>query len=129
MNVLLDTCVFLWIIADKRDNLSSRALEIYNDIDNDIFLSAVSSWEIMIKTNIGKLKLTESPAQRLPEEIKRTGCQPLPVYHSHALELSSLPPLHNDPFDRMLISQAKCEGLVLLTPDTTIQEYDMEVLW
>jgi PIN domain nuclease of toxin-antitoxin system len=129
MNILLDTCVFLWIIADKREKLSSRAVEVYKNTENDIYLSAVSSWEIVIKTNTGKLTLTESPAQRLPTEIKRTGCQPLPIYHSHALELSNLPHLHSDPFDRMLVCQAKCEDLVLLTPDTAIHEYAIKTLW
>ncbi len=129
MNYLPDTCTFLWIIQGKRNELSEQALDVYRNPENDVLLSSISSWEIIIKSNLGKLSLSGDPIQRLPEEIKKTGCQSLPVYHSHALELNNLPDHHSDPFDRMLVAQTRKEDLSILTPDDKIRDYNVPVLW
>jgi len=129
LSYLLDTCTFLWVIQGNRDELSTEALEVYRDSENDIYLSSVSSWEIIIKHDLGKLTLKGDPARRLPKEIKNIGCQSLPIYHSHTLEVSNLGDTHSDPFDRLLVSQARIENLSILTPDKKINDYEVPVIW
>lgn len=129
MSYLLDTCTFLWIIQGNRDELSTQALEVYRDSENEIFLSAVSSWEIVIKHNLGKLTLSGNPTRRLPKEIKNTGCQSLPIYHRHALEVNNIQDIHSDPFDRILVAQTKVEEFSIITPDEKIFDYEVPVIW
>jgi PIN domain nuclease of toxin-antitoxin system len=129
LNYLLDTCTFLWIIQGDRDELSTRALDVYRDPENEIYLSSISSWEVVIKSNLGKLTLSGEPARRLPEEIKKTGCQSLPVYHGHALEVHNIREVHSDPFDRILVAQARVENLSIVTPDEKISDYEVPVVW
>jgi PIN domain nuclease of toxin-antitoxin system len=129
LSYLLDTCTFLWIIQGNRDELSRKALDVYRDPGNEIYLSSASSWEIVIKHELGKLTLSGDPNRRLPEEIKKTGCQSLPIYHNHTLEVSNIRDVHSDPFDRVLVSQARIENLSILTPDHKIDDYEVPVIW
>jgi PIN domain nuclease of toxin-antitoxin system len=96
---------------------------------NDLLLSAVSSWEIAIKHSLGKLSLPAPPAKYVPEQIAKTGVTPLPVEHSHALRVASLPSHHRDPFDRLLIAQAEGEGATLLTADRQFAPYGIPIEW
>lgn len=128
MKVLLDTCTFLWICAGD-DALSARAVEVFRNPDNEVFLSAVSSWEIAVKHALGKLPLPEPPARFVPEQRSSHGIRPLVLDEDAALHLALLPALHRDPFDRMLVCQALVGGLVILTPDTYITSYPVRSLW
>jgi len=128
VRALLDTHTFLWAALDDR-RLSSRAADLVADIGNEIYLSAVSVWEVAIKHSRGRLSLPEPPDSYIPSRIAVFGYRPLPVEVAHALRAGRLPPHHRDPFDRMLVAQAQVEGLPILTSDANIGRYEVEVIW
>ena len=128
MKVLMDTHTFLWWNTED-PLLSVHAKEIIADGKNEVFLSAVSVWEIVIKTAIGRLILPESPAQYISSRMSMYRFRSLPIQISHAVHVYELPPHHNDPFDRMLIAQSRLESLPLVTKDENIQRYDLETIW
>lgn len=128
MKILLDTCTFLWIITEAKD-LSPTAKEVFKDPTNEVFLSAVSTWEMAVKHMIGKLPLPEAAERFVPNQRKRHSIDPLPLNEEATFHLLKLPPLHRDPFDRMLMSQAIEHEMTLLTPDPLIQQYPVRTLW
>ena len=109
--------------------LSNTARKVLSDGRDDLFFSAASSWEIAIKAGIGKLKLPEPPEDYVPPRIARAGMTALDVTHAHALRVHALPPIHKDPFDRLLVAQAAVEGLTILTADPQIGRYSVPILW
>ncbi|MBN1419497.1 MAG: type II toxin-antitoxin system VapC family toxin [Planctomycetes bacterium] len=128
MKVLLDTCTALWVALDAPE-LSPRAREIFEDPDNEVFLSVVSAWEICLKYALGRLPLPETP-DILVAEIRRGGrMASLPLEEPATLQLFRLPPLHRDPFDRMLICQAIAGGMTIVTPDDAIRRYPVPTAW
>ena len=127
MRYLLDTNVFLWSLAAK-NKLNSKALAVLSSSASQIYFSAASSWEISIKHALGKIQLPAPPSEFIPQVIREMGLVHLDVTSVHALAAGELPPHHRDPFDRMLISQARAEDLLLLTADRTLKQYDVEVL-
>ena len=128
MRFLLDTCTFLWIIGGSPD-LSPRARELFVDPDNDVYLSVVSAWEIALKHAAGRLPLPEAPGRFVPAQRHRHGIDVLDLDEESALHLGRLPPLHRDPFDRMLVCQAIVHGLVVLGPDPLISQYPIRAAW
>ena len=127
MKVLLDTHVWLWWVATP-EKLGERTIAMIADSRNTILLSAASSWEIAIKHRLGKLTLPEPPHSFVPSRMARDGIAALPISHPHALEVSKLPLHHRDPFDRMLIAQARVEGVPLLSADSALEPYSFERL-
>jgi PIN domain nuclease of toxin-antitoxin system len=121
VSLLLDTHVVLWWLAD--DPSLSDEIKARLDHEPDVYVSAVTIWEVAIKQAIGKLE----PAD-LPEQILRSGFRELPVGSRHALAAGRLPLIHRDPFDRMLVAQARCEDLMLVTRDARCRQYDVAVL-
>ena len=121
---LVDTHVWLWLQSSP-EKLDTELLGRLGDESNDLLLSAASSWEISIKYSLGKLKLPEPPQTYVPDRMRRSGTGSLPVEHVHALGVAELPQLHRDPFDRLLIAQARALGLVLVTADPQIIRYDV----
>lgn len=97
-------------------------------LDNELLLSAASSWEIAIKSALGKLNLPEPPEVYVPSRMKRSGVDALPIQHSHALRVASLPAHHRDPFDRLLVAQAALEGLSLVSADPVFDLYDVNLI-
>lgn len=128
MKYLLDTSIFLWSV-DAQERLSARAKEVLEDRRQEIFLSPVVSWEIVIKAARGNLTLARSAAETLNLAFAKFELRSLPVTHPHSLTVGELPPIHSDPFDRMLVAQAKSEGMVLMTADATLERYPVEILW
>lgn len=128
VRLLLDTCTFLWIVAGAPD-LSVRARELFVDPENDVCLSVVSAWEIALKHATGRLPLPEPPERFVPAERRRHGIDVLELDEESALHLARLPPLHRDPFDRMLVCQAIVHGLVILGPDPLITQYPIRAAW
>ena len=128
MRILLDTCSFLWI-ASGSDHLSMKSRNLFSDRANEIFLSPVSAWEITLKHSLGRLPLPENPNKFLPKYREKHGIQSLPLCEEAALQLSRLPDLHKDPFDRMIICQAIADGLAIMTPDELITQYPVQVIW
>lgn len=128
MKLLLDTCTFLWLIGDSPE-LSVPARHLFSDPNNEIFLSAASSWEIIVKNKLGKLPLPQPPQEFIPLWRSRHGIEPLPLDEAAVLQLARLPDYHRDPFDRILICQAIANSLVILTPDPLISQYPVRVEW
>jgi PIN domain nuclease of toxin-antitoxin system len=128
MNVLIDTHTFLWWNMED-PQLSERAKAIIADGQNEVYLSAASVWEIVIKTAKGRLILPESPAQYISRRMSQNRFRSLPVQISHAVHVLELPLYHNDPFDRLLIAQSRLESLPLVTQDEDILRYDIETVW
>jgi PIN domain nuclease of toxin-antitoxin system len=128
MRILLDTCTFLWIIAEP-DKLSAKARESYSDTGNEVFLSSVSCWEMAVKYAAGRLPLPEPPAQFVPVRRQKLGILPLPLDEEASLHSARLPKLHADPFDRMLVCQAITHGLAVLSPDDLIAQYPVRIVW
>ncbi|WP_394843323.1 type II toxin-antitoxin system VapC family toxin [Pendulispora brunnea] len=126
MRYLLDTHCWLWLQSEP-ERLSAL-LDRLADPANELLLSAASSWEISIKYALGKLPLPLPPAEYVPSRMQSSGTSSLPVHHAHALQVSKLPRHHGDPFDRLLISQAQCEGLQIVTADAAFSAYDVELL-
>jgi PIN domain nuclease of toxin-antitoxin system len=126
VQVLLDTRVFLWLLAEPER--LGRHLGTLEDPANELFLSAASSWEIAIKTQIGRLRLPDEPRRYGPDRMRAVGALPLPVEHNHALAVSELPLIHRDPFDRLLVAQARDLRLCIVTADTVMARYEVETL-
>ena len=128
MRLLLDTATFLWVVSDAAE-LSEEARDIFADPGNEVYLSSVSAWEIAVKYALGKLPLPEAPVRFVPLQRKQHGIDPLQLDEEAALHLSRLPPLHKDPFDRMLVCQAVVHHLAIVTPDELIQQYPVRTIW
>lgn len=122
MSLLLDTHLVLWWLTD--DPALSDDIKTRLDHDPDVYVSAVTIWEVAIKQAIGKLA---EPAD-LPERIRDCGFAALAISFEHAITAGHLPLIHRDPFDRMLVAQAKCEDLTLVTRDLRCQRYEVSVL-
>ncbi len=122
--ILLDTHVWLWSILSP-EKLGNEVRAMIEDAENEIFLSAASSWEISIKYRLGKLPLPEPPGTFIPQRLIRDDIRPLSVEHHHACRVSTLPGIHRDPFDRILIAQAQAEGLLLISADQQLEAYDV----
>jgi PIN domain nuclease of toxin-antitoxin system len=120
VRILLDTHFVLWWLADDLD-LGERARELIAAPENLIFYSAASIWEIRIKHALGKLELPDE----FSDALGRQAFEPLAVTVDHAHAIQDLPQLHRDPFDRLLIAQARCERLTILTRDGIIGQYDV----
>ncbi len=127
MKLLLDTQVFLWFISgDSR--LPSAWLDVIRDSHNTVYLSVVSLWEAIVKFQLGKLPLPLSPELYLPTQRQRHQIADLPLDELSVMQLAQLPPLHRDPFDRMLICQAMAHDLTLLSADATVTAYPVKTL-
>ena len=119
---LLDTHVLLWWLADDA-RLGPRCREGIADTRNQVLVSAATTWEISVKTALGKLEAPEDMDRIVEDE----GFDKLPISLYHGQLAGRLPPLHQDPFDRMLIAQAQAEGLILMTADDNIGQYGVRI--
>jgi PIN domain nuclease of toxin-antitoxin system len=128
MNYLLDTHTFMWVDSQP-DKLSQKAVDIIQNRRNTLFLSIASIWEIQIKHQIGKLDLSMSLSDILIRQQLENKIQLLPILLPHILELDNLPLHHRDPFDRLLVAQARVEKTVLISADPSIIKYDVETVW
>jgi len=127
VRILLDTQCWLWLISAP-ERFSDEARTLVERVENDLYFSAASAWEIAIKHGIGKLELPGPPADVVPDLMSRTAVLPLPIHHAHALRVEELPLHHRDPFDRLLVAQAQLETLPVLTSDPQFDVYDVEVI-
>ncbi|MFZ0961320.1 MAG: type II toxin-antitoxin system VapC family toxin [Terriglobia bacterium] len=121
MKLLLDTHLLLWA-AGEPDQLPAPARALIADPANELIFSAASLWEIAIKRQLGRNDFQVDP-RLLRRGLRDNGYLELPVSSDHALAIDSLPPLHKDPFDRILIAQATVEGMILLTVDPVVARY------
>jgi PIN domain nuclease of toxin-antitoxin system len=124
MNIILDTHILLWTLTGS-SKLSQKARNIISDGDNIVYYSIASVWEVEIKHSIGKISIS---GEQLADYCKQAGFKPLEIKESHIFRLNTLKrdktaPKHNDPFDRMILAQAKTENFKFVTHDTLIAQY------
>ena len=128
MRVLLDTNSFLWFIGGN-NRLSPDARNIIADLDNQLFLSVASLWEIAIKISIGKLSLLQPFGQLIPQQLLESDISVMPIALNHLTRLSDLPFHHRDPFDRLIIAQAVTESLPVISSDAVFSQYPVKLIW
>ncbi len=128
MKLLLDTAPFLWFLTTD-ERLSEAAAAAIRSSENDVWLSAVSLWEIAVKHQLGRLPLPEPPSSYIPKQRKRHGIASLALRERVIGHLPKLPGLHKDPFDRMLVCQSLEHGLILVTSDPLVRAYPVKTLW
>jgi PIN domain nuclease of toxin-antitoxin system len=121
VKLLLDTQLLLWA-AGQPERLSKMARKLLDDPRNELVFSAASLWEVAIKSSLGREDFRVEP-RLLRRGLLDNGYIELPITSQHAVSIDGLPPLHKDPFDRMLLSQALSEGITLLTTDSTLAQY------
>jgi PIN domain nuclease of toxin-antitoxin system len=126
VRVLLDTHIFLWLNTEP-ERLGER-LSLVEDRRSELLFSAACSWEIAIKHGLGRLPLPEPPDRYVPSRIRSIGATALAIEHTHALAVATLPPLHRDPFDRLLVAQAGLLDVPILTSDPIVAEYPVKTL-
>lgn len=125
MNLLLDTHLLLWA-AGQPDKLSAAARALLDDPAHTLMFSAASLWEITIKAGLGREDFQVDP-RRMRRGLLDNGYQELAITSAHAVAVEGLPPLHKDPFDRLLVAQAELEGVLLLTADEQVAQYPAPV--
>ncbi|HKN74264.1 MAG TPA: type II toxin-antitoxin system VapC family toxin [Candidatus Acidoferrum sp.] len=128
MMYLLDTSIFLWSLGAEH-KLNQKARDLLSSSAAELYLSSASSWEISIKFALGSLALPKPPSQFVPNAIGLLALRSLDITHFHSLAAGELPPHHRDPFDRMLIAQARMENMLLLTADRTFLRYEVKIMF
>ena len=116
-----------WVLNDSR--ISATASRLIANPDNTSLLSAVGNWEISIKAGLGKLALPAQPEQFFQTQLNKNRFVELPVSISHTIVVSSLPQHHRDPFDRLLLAQARVEAVPIITSDRFVQQYAVQTIW
>ncbi len=127
VKLLLDTQCWLWWHADSA-RLGPAAKSLISDSDNSIYLSVASIWEIAIKFSIGKLDLPEPPKNFVLTRLSEDDITPVPITALHAAEVATLPHLHRDPFDRLIIAQAMAMSYPIMTSDSQFNRYAIQVI-
>lgn len=128
MHLLLDTAAFIWL-AEEDPALSRPARGLISNPENRVLLSSASAWEIAIKHGLGRLELALPPADYVPMQRRLHRIATLSVSERAVLQVQKLPPLHRDPFDRLLVAQAIVDGLTIVTPDREIRAYPVQTIW
>ncbi len=129
MSYMMDTHVFLWAMVEPK-KLSRLAVQILENDQSELLLSSVVVWEIVIKRNIGKIVFKKENMEIfIHRAIEENGFISTPITIADALEMENLPMIHRDPFDRMLISQARVRNASLITADRIIPKYDINAVW
>lgn len=128
MKYLLDTHTFLWLAADP-DRLSDSVRDIIINPENDLLLSAASGWETALLWKLNRIELPEDPSLFIPQVIHALSLTPLAIGFETAISAATLPLIHRDPFDRLLVATAMVEKVPLLGKDTIMTEYGVELVW
>ena len=128
MNLLLDTHVFLWLKNNPK-KVSKRVLDAYYDVDNKVFLSIASVWEMQIKCQLGKLEFHLPLSTLIEEQCLYNELQMLPIKTCHIFALAHLPLHHKDPFDRILLVQSQLENLKFVSADEVFHQYPVDLFW
>lgn len=128
MKYIIDSHTFLWYsILDER--ISTELYALISDIENEIYLSVASVWELSIKYQLKKLELPVEPGIFIIEQMSKNEILPLEINLYHALEVSKLPYHHKDPFDRILVAQSLIENIPIITRDDKFKDYGVQVIW
>jgi len=129
LKVLVDTHVFLWWASERGARVSERARTLLSDVSTEVAFSIASVWELTLKVGAGKIELPGAIEHYLPDRLRQHGFELLPIGLDHVFRAGSLPRIHGDPFDRILVAQAQIEGIPILTADPAIGRYDVETIW
>ena len=129
MRYLLDTHVWVWAFTSQMEKLGPTTRAILESGDSELYLSAVTSWELSIKWALRRLEIAGRPDQLISQSLRDNHLTPLAVSHEQAWLVGDLPPHHHDPFDRLLVAQAIREGLILITCDQAIRAYPVTLQW
>ncbi len=128
MRYLLDTHAFLWMAADP-DHLSEKVRNIMQEQMNGLFLSAASGWEVALLHMLGRFELPDAPHRFVPEAMNHFNLQPLSISFPTAISAATLPLIHRDPFDRIIIAEAKKENMPIMSKDAMFSKYGVETIW
>lgn len=128
MRLLLDTHALLWADAEP-NRLSKNAQALVVDVENELLLSCASLWEMQIKVMLGKLEIRKSLPELVGEWETEQGLTVLPITQRDIYEVSKLPSIHNDPFDRLIVAVARCENATILSDDPEIRKYPVQTIW
>ncbi len=128
MNYLLDTHAFLWWIMGEA-NLSALARQTLSQASGRVLVSVASLWEMVIKIKLGKLRMPDPFDTYVLRQLQKNRMEILPIHAPHVFETLRLPTHHRDPFDRLLVAQARVEKLTLISGDETLKTYDVKILW
>lgn len=129
MRVLLDTHTFLWWAGDRVARLTPLAVEVIEDPSTEVYVSAVTAMEVASKAARGRLELPTQAETYVPDRMARHRFVSLSIDVSHALRAGSLPDIHRDPWDRLLVAQAQIESMPIVTADPVVAQYDVVVIW
>lgn len=127
MKLLLDTHIFLWALLEP-ERIDDETVELLESAETELYLSAVSGWEVAIKHANGSLLLPESPQAFLSSSMAAAGVRELPLSLQDAISVADLPPHHNDPIDRFLIAQARTNQMYIVTDDRAFADYDVKLI-
>ena len=128
MSYLLDTHTFLWMAGDPL-SLSEKVREIVEENTNHLYLSAASAWEIAILQQLKRLELPDAPQRFIPEAMQKLNVMLIPIGFTTTISAATLPSIHCDPFDRLIIAEALKEKMTVLTKDERFAAYGVHVLW
>jgi PIN domain nuclease of toxin-antitoxin system len=127
VRLLLDTHVWLWLALDPA-RVSADVRAHVDRVDTEVYVSIATLWEVVIKMGLGKLSLPDPAETFWERQTRDSGITPLPIRPEHVFEIAMLPPVHRDPFDRLLVAQARVEGLTLVTVDLHVRAYPVVTL-
>lgn len=128
MNLLLDTHVFAWIFIEPHRFSPAARSYLEDTVNNQFFFSDASAWEASIKFGLGKLRLPDAPELFFPDRVRIAGYRHLRIDLRHVTRVHSLPQIHRDPFDRLLVSQARVENLTIISEDPIFKQYGINTL-
>ncbi len=128
MRYLLDTHTFIWMAA-RPDKLSNKIIELVSQPENELLLSAASGWETALLWKLNRIELPEKPNVFIPQIIQSLSLTPLSICFNTAITAASLPLLHRDPFDRLLVAIAMHEQVAILSKDHMMEQYEIQVIW
>jgi len=128
VKLLVDTHCWLWYLLAP-EKLNADAQSLLRSDEHEVFLSTASAWEMVIKHGLGKLRLPSPPDQYIPDRLAALGHSSAPIEQRHVLDLAQLPLHHRDPFDRVLVTQARLDGLRLVTADRQLKAYAVDLIW
>jgi len=128
MKILLDTNAFLWAVSND-PQLSARARTLIDDHETTMFFSVAGIWEIVIKTQIGRLKFPKPVVDYVIRKMVEHSVKALPIDLKHMRRLEMLPPYHRDPFDRVMLAQCLEEDLAILSSDKLLKRYPVRLIW
>lgn len=128
MKYLLDTHTFIWMAASP-DRLSTKVVDIVTQPENDLLLSAASGWETTLLWKLSRIDLPEDPEIFIPQIIQSLSLTPLAISFETAITAASLPLIHRDPFDRILVAIAMQKQIAILSKDRMLEKYNIQTIW